>query len=75
MAPTPCNTNGRRHIARVDYAAHQRSSQLNCTAASMASMVFYDSTVDYNVRRAGGLGTTLMGGEGIFWRITRALAG
>ena len=35
-------------------------------SAEIGAMVFYDSTVDYTVRRAGGLGTTLLGGEGIF---------
>ena len=34
-------------------------------SAELGSMVYYDSTVDYTVRRAGGLGTALLGGEGI----------
>ena len=33
-------------------------------SAEIGAMVFYDITVDYNILRAGGLGTTLMGGEG-----------
>ena len=34
--------------------------------AEIGSMVYYDATVDYTIRRAGGLSTTLLGGEGIF---------
>ena len=34
-------------------------------SAELGSMVYYDATVDYTVRRAGGLGTALLGGEGI----------
>ena len=30
------------------------------------AMVYYDESVDYDLRRAGTWGTTLMGGEGIF---------
>ena len=34
-------------------------------SAELGSMVYYDSTVDYTIRHAGGLGTALLGGEGI----------
>ena len=34
-------------------------------SAEIGAMVYHDATVTYTVRRAGGLGTTLMGGEGI----------
>ena len=34
-------------------------------AAELGSMIFYDSTVDYTVKRAGGIGTVFRGGEGI----------
>ena len=35
-------------------------------SAEVGAMVYYDETVDYDIRRAGGLGTTLLGGEGVF---------
>ena len=28
-------------------------------------MIYHDSTVDYTVKRAGGIGTVFLGGEGI----------
>ena len=34
--------------------------------AEVGAMVYYDESVDYDLRRAGTWGTTLMGGEGIF---------
>ena len=35
-------------------------------SAEVGAMVYYDSSVDYDIRRSGGLGTTLLGGEGVF---------
>ena len=34
-------------------------------SAELGAMVYHDATVTYTVRRAGGLGTTFLGGEGI----------
>ena len=34
-------------------------------SAELGSMIYHDSTVDYTVKRAGGIGTVFLGGEGI----------
>ena len=34
-------------------------------SAKLGSMIYHDSTVDYTVKRAGGIGTVFLGGEGI----------